>query len=342
MGRPAPPLRPELAFQDDGALLAQTAQRNQLLDNIKRSGGRFIRTNVMYGKWQDPAYRAQLDSMVDEARKRGLGVQETLMGTPAYAASAKTDALSAYHADPELFGQFSRDVAQHFKGRVRRYSAWNEPNLSTFLADHSPKRYRALYDASRAAIKGVVPGAQVLLGELMPGDPDAKSTASVQAANFLRQVVAGGQAPLHAEGLALHPYAWRGEAPTGASRGQGTYAGINQLPQIQGTLADLAKRGRFTTQQGGQVPLYLTEFGYQRAQVPNDHARADRLRKAYDLAAQAGAREMTFYQLRPTKRKPGGGWTWDTSVSSGGRIPQLAGTPRPVARISRAVRKKKR
>jgi hypothetical protein len=307
-----PRSRPEIAFQDDTALLAPGAQRDQMLDQLKHMGGRFIRTNVVYNKWQDPAYRENLNSMVNAARARGIGVQMTLLGTPTYAPSARTDAVSAYHADPQQFGQWAGQVSKTFAGRVRRYSMWNEPRSSTFLADRSASRYRKLFEAGAGAVRGNVHNAQILLGELMPGySGDPKSVG--HALPFMQRMLAAGKKPLVADGLAVHPYAWMGEQPDGTSRGPNAYWGINQLGAVNKYLEQ--NKSRFHTPQGNRVPLYLTEFGYQQRDIPNDHVRAQRLRAAYDLATKAGAKEMTYYQVKPTTPQPGDKWWWDTGIA---------------------------
>jgi hypothetical protein len=163
-------------------------------------------------------YRENLNSMVNAARARGIGVQMTLLGTPTYAPSARTDAVSAYHADPQQFGQWAGQVSKTFAGRVRRYSMWNEPQSSTFLADRSASRYRKLFEAGAGAVRGNVHNAQILLGELMPGySGDPKSVG--HALPFMQRMLAAGKKPLVADGLAVHPYAWMGEQPDGTSRG---------------------------------------------------------------------------------------------------------------------------
>lgn len=128
------------------------------------------------------------------------------------------------------------------------------------------------------------------------------------AANFLRRVLSAGDKPLRAEGFAVHPYGWGGEAP-GLHGGPDTYLGINQLGQAQHLLAQMKAQGRFQTASGGQVPLYLTEFGYQRQNVPSAGKRAALLAHAYRAAQQAGAREMTFYQVAPSTTG-----SWDTAT----------------------------
>ena len=123
-----------------------------------------------------------------------------------------TTRSAATAPDPVKFAAFARTVAAHFKGRVDRYSIWNEPNLSAWLSPSksAPKLYRSLYSAGYTAIKTVDPKAKVLFGELAP-NRDGRTIAPLK---FLRDVTCSKAnykaarqcAPLKADGLALHPY----------------------------------------------------------------------------------------------------------------------------------------
>lgn len=311
-----PPV-PSLAFQDDTALMGP--QQNALLDAIKRSGGRDVRTNVIYGRVKAEGY-GKVDQLVNAARARGLHVQMTLMGTPSY--SPQWDqTISATRNDPRAWQQFAGEVAQHFKGRVGRYSIGNEPNWPAFIAgaDKDPRSagrvYRGMYRGGYAGIKGADRSAQVLMGELSSA-PNAKE--------FLKSVLGGK--PLKTAGFAYHPYE------------NGGSWDINSLGDLQSTLRRYARSGKLRTAQGRAAPLYLTEFGAQAGTV-SDQARAQRIARAYRLAGAAGARQLLSYQVLPTERRttttPGDaitdaygglqgfgpnrvasdpGWVWDTHM----------------------------
>lgn len=307
MARPSPPA---LAFQDDSLLNADPVTRGRALDQMKAAGAKNLRVNAIWGQLRKGGTYdwSQMDQLVNDARSRGLAPQLTILGTPRYMTTGD-QTLSWQHANPGLAGAFARDVATHFAGRVNRYSAWNEPNLQTFLADRSPKRYRQIYQAMRAGIRQASPQSQVLLGELMPGNSGSTNAQDpAMAANFLHRVFAAGDKPLRAEGLALHAYGWGGQAP-GLHGGPDTYLGINQLGNAQDLLAQAKARGQLQTVTGGQVPLYLTEFGYQHRDVPNEAARARLFAAGYAAARKAGARELLSYQVTPSQAG-----SWDTST----------------------------
>jgi hypothetical protein len=333
--------RPELGFQDDAALFGP--QQNALLDAMKRAGAQDLRLNVMYGRVKKEGLGAY-DQLVNAARARGIHPQMTLMGTPSYAAADWDRRLSDKHTDPRVMQQFAGEIAGHFKGRVGRYSIWNEPNWSGFLAgaDNNPKAagrvYRRLYQGGFKGIKKADKSAQVFLGEV---------TSSPNAKQFLASVLAGK--PLKTAGFAYHPYDQPGK-PT-------TTWDIDTLGDLQSTLARYKRQGKLQTAAGKAAPLFLTEFGYQAAEVPTAQ-RAAKVARAYNLAKAAGARQFVSYQMAPTVRQtvpgapvpvdayggmtPGAasakpGWVWDTNLHPEllGRAIYAASRPQPRARAAR-------
>jgi hypothetical protein len=350
MARKPAPLR--LGAQDDKALLTPGVVRDRLVANLRRQGAKDVRLNVVYGKTKAEGYGA-LDEAVNYLRAHGLKPQMTIMGTPDYSPTLD-QGLSARNANPQLLQQYAGEVAKHFKGRVGRYSIWNEPNLNTFLmgaqgnAKAGGRRYRDLYRHGYAGVKGADPTAQVMFGELAPtGD----------VAQFLRYATAGKK-PVRTAGVAFHPY----------ETGSGPTWDITNLPAMQRVLESYKRQGRLQTNQGAAAPLYLTEFGYQRAEMTPAQQRA-RLANAFHLAGQAHARQLVQYQLTPTPPKmvttaatmgadaygnafgaPGStrrsaDWQWDTSVGdAAGNIPTIWSkrakvTPR-TARAARVRRKR--
>src|SRR3954447_2348960 len=83
------------------------------------------------------------DRAVNQAAQRGIRVQMVLIGR--YPRPSVSE-----------FATFANTTTAHFKGRVDRYSIWNEPNYIAWLAPRrrapalSRRLYRAGYKASRA------------------------------------------------------------------------------------------------------------------------------------------------------------------------------------------------
>ncbi len=326
-----------LAFQDDRALFTPGATRDSLLQQMRRMGGKYVRANVEYSKTQGGKDLSNLDGLIDAARSHGLKVQATLMSDPSYA--AEQGALNHTTNDPKVWAEFARTVAQHEKGRVSRYSVGNEMNYKAFHKDGNDnpraagRAYRQEYRAGYNALKAVDPTNEVLLGELTSGGGDPRQ--------FMKGLLGGK--PIKTTGLAYHPYNNKG----------GNAWDINSLPSLQATLGRYKRSGQLQTAQGKQAGLYLTEYGNQRSDYPNDQTRARLSADAYRKAQKAGAKEFVQYQLTEKTGTPGtpadeygnGGtpgalkhW-WDTSVGTeGGDLSTFARALRTVQSTKKRVR----
>lgn len=283
----------DLGVQDDNVLVRnQGPGREWGLDKAARLGAKTIRVNLTYGDPLQP-----VDDLIASAAKRGMKVQLTLTGVPAYAYHAKGERpgqlgpvnapipkISADRANPKEFGRWAKKMAEHFKGRVGRYSIWNEPNHPYFLKNRE-HHYVKLYQAAHRAIRGVDRKAQILAGELAPSG-DARS-----------YVKALGKAHVRLNGIAIHPY-----QPLGASPDQ-PYPQGKQSYTISNINALKKTMRRFY---GKELPIYLTEFGYGPSEGPQ---RAGALKAAIGQARKAGARQLVLYQLVGTPEK-----TWNTGL----------------------------
>jgi hypothetical protein len=162
----------EVAVQDDAQFLF--GNRGPALDAAQALGAVYIRANVAWaGTAPSPKSRrapaapvydfSRYDGLIAEAAARGLRVQLTLTGpAPAWASGAHKVGID--RPDAKRFGAFAAQAAAHFRGRVTRYSVWNEPNWHGWLRPEKvcrrgrctksgAARYRALYVAAYSAIK---------------------------------------------------------------------------------------------------------------------------------------------------------------------------------------------
>jgi hypothetical protein len=324
----------ELAVQDDPVFVTQSYyDRERALQQARDLGVSRIRVNVAWatavrGAEQKNAPQpltydwAHYDALVDAAARYGIRVQLTLTG-PAPAFGASNRKVGVYGPKAARFGEFTRAAATHFKGRVDRYSIWNEPNYISWLAPHAiaAALYRELYVEAYKQIKRAGPRAQVLIGETAPYAIRKRSIAPLE---FLRDVAcatgakAGGSGsgafdpgvdpnaaparvrkaasskapklsrgpckPLKADGYAHHPYDYRNK-PTFAYRGNDN-ATLGAIGRLTGTLQSLAKIGALSTPKRKPLPLYLTEYGYFQSgkYALGESVRSTYLRTAYTLA----------------------------------------------------------
>jgi hypothetical protein len=300
--------RMEFALQDDAVFVEQRwMPREKALEHARALGTKRLRVNILWARTlvsgadqrtppaDGPRYDfSKVDALQAQAAAHGIKLQLTVTG-PAPAWATKDGKVGGYQPDPVKFGAFVRTVAAHFKGRVDRYSIWNEPNLSAWLSPSrtAPAQYRGLYKAAYTAIKTVDPNSRVLFGELAP-NRDGRTIAPLK---FLRDA-APKNARLKADGLAHHAYQFT-VAPTKATGGRED-APISQLPRLTKALDQLAKSKGLSTPKGKGLDVYITEFGYltagKRAVAARNHAPW--LRSAYDLVRKnKRVKQMLQYQL---------------------------------------------
>jgi hypothetical protein len=243
------------------------------------------------------------DGAVDRIRARGRRVQMTLSG-PAPRWASGDGRVSAFKPDARRYAAFAHTVAAHFRGRVARYSIWNEPNWWNLLRPrrYAPRIYRRLYMRGYRAVKRGDPGAKVLIGELAPlGQPEA----ATPPLRFLRRLTCSDRRwrrarrcpRLVADGFAHHPYSlrWAPEYP-GPGRDDVTTGSLRRLTRA---LDRLERRGALTTPHGGSLPLFLTEWGYHaRSARVREPLRSAYVRRGLELAASVRrVREIVWYQL---------------------------------------------
>ena len=275
------------------------------------------------------------DELIDAAAAYGIRVQLNLQ-PPAPAWATGDHDIGVERPSAKRYGQFVRAAAEHFKGRVDRYAIWNEPSHVGWLTPQSSaaSQYRNLYTAGYRAVKGVDPTAEVLIGELVPYDSRNRSISPLL---FLRQLTCTRNAsgvpgargyrmrkqrnctPLRADGLAHHPYEYRG--PPERSYPGNDNVTIGTLGRMTSTLAELARLRVLLTPQKKSVPVFITEFGYfgtGRNSHP-DARRASYLRRAYQIAQRNPAvRQMTQYLLvRPPRKYTGSYFDMSIVLSSG-------------------------
>jgi GH35 family endo-1,4-beta-xylanase len=305
----------EIAVQDDHALVTQSyskANRNVTLDLARRFQTKWVRANVLWAasngkqaklknKPANPTYDfTSYDQLILAARERDMEVELTISGSaPAWATGDKK--IGPNKPNAKYFREFVKAVVAHYSGLVTRYSIWNEPNLSPWLAPlaSAPKLYRSLYAAAYSEIKKANPNAQVLIGETSPYGTKGRSTPPIE---FIRKMLAGG--PLTADGYAHHPYDFQ-HAPNFKWPGS-TNATLGTLSNLTKELDRQAKSGRLRTPGGAALDIYLTEYGYLRAgrHKLSEGKRAQYLKQAYDIAlATPRVRQMLQYLLiEPTKK----------------------------------------
>jgi hypothetical protein len=272
------------------------------------------------------------DVLIGNATMSGMKLQLALTGSaPAWATG--NHKIGPVKPKAKYYKEFASAAAKHFKGRVDRYSIWNEPNHRGWIAPikSQAKIYRALYIAGYSAIKRADRGAHVMIGETSPYSL-AHGRNAQPPLKFLRAVVCANKkykrakncGTLKTDGYAHHPYDFD-HKPSYRYPGKDNVT-IGVLPRLTSALSKLRKAKLLTTPSGGVPYVYLTEYGYFSAgkRKVSTRQHASYLVKAFSIAQKNPRVKMMLHYLivKPSRKFK----FFDTSIASSGGKPTLAFT----------------
>lgn len=159
----------------------EAAKVQRSLDMVRDAGFGWIKQQLVWGEVEVPgkgqfvdqatggeSWR-KYDRIVDLARERGLGVILRIDTSPAWARPGRAK-LETPPDRFEDYGDFVASVAARYRGRVRYYQIWNEPNIPFEWGGDAPDAAaytRLLWTASRR-IREVDPEAAVISAALAP------------------------------------------------------------------------------------------------------------------------------------------------------------------------------
>jgi hypothetical protein len=297
----------ELALQDDSVFVSRASyfrNTDRAYSFLRPLGVTRLKINVLWAySMQKSQYNARTkpsnisynfaayDRTIDQAAARGIRVHVAFTGPAPRWATGDRRRVSAFKPNAAAFGEFVAAAAQHFNGRVDRYSIWNEPNWKSWLGPiaNQASLYRGLYSRGYAAIKKADPRAKVLIGETSPLRKSGWSQAPLA---FLRSLACVNKSfkrvrkctPLRADGYAHHPYDFR-HSPSYVQPNPDNVT-MGNLRNLTRTLDRLSRAGALRKNGGGRMPVYLTEYGYfssgHRAVPPR--VRVPWLKQAYTIA----------------------------------------------------------
>ncbi|MFN8471816.1 MAG: cellulase family glycosylhydrolase [Anaerolineae bacterium] len=133
-------------------------------------------------------------------------------------------------ANMKDFTDFLTAMATRYKGRIRAYEIWNEPNLAREWCDQKPdpKQYAAMLKAAYAAIKAADPDAMVISAGLSPtGTNDQTAMPDDVYLDQLYQAM-GGKSDGYFDVLGVHAPGYKAApevSPDEAAANKAAYGG---------------------------------------------------------------------------------------------------------------------
>jgi hypothetical protein len=159
----------------------EEAKRERSLQMIRDAGFRWIRQEFPWedieihgqGDFEDrrqEPYRSawlKYDNIVDLAQAYGIGIIARLDNPPAWSRAENGPQDALFPPDDYAdFGDFVYAVVSRYKGRIRFYQIWNEPNLVREWGTVSAEEYVALLRVAYTRAKEADPDCVILAGAL--------------------------------------------------------------------------------------------------------------------------------------------------------------------------------
>lgn len=198
---------------------------------------------------QDQFHWSMPDQLVAGADYYGLDLIVRLDQHPVWA-SPVDQTLNGPPDKLEDYEDFVRRVAERYRGRVKGYIVWNEPNLAIEWGGQPPDpvAYTELLRLGFETIKAADPTAIVAAAGLAP--TNSNDAAAMDERLFLQEMYRAGARP-YFDVLAAHPYSF-GQAPNAPASDvqHPAFARLAELRAIMAANGDRAK------------PVWITEMGW--------------------------------------------------------------------------------
>jgi hypothetical protein len=135
------------------------------------AGARWTRAEFRWDRLETTRGRqswTEFDHLVDSMNREGIAVQGILIGTPDWAKEPRTrflpQGINLPYNDPQnMWARYVTDVVTRYKGKVRYWEVWNEPDYPDVFWGATVADYYQMLKVSYQTIKAVDPEAKVLL-----------------------------------------------------------------------------------------------------------------------------------------------------------------------------------
>jgi len=237
-----------------------------IFDHLRALNAGWVKVQVAWkvyepapGRYDEERF-AELDALVERAAAGGVKVLLSVAKAPDW--SRSTAEMDGPPRDPAHFQAFMRALASRYRGQVKAYELWNEPNLRREW-NGVPLDARALVDLIRAGASSVREAdADALLISGAPATTGINNGASaIDDRVFLEEMLAAGVGDV-VDGVGVHPYGWAN--PPAASAADSTPAAPTHNDHRSFFFADTLDDYRALLDEAGyaDVRLWATEAGW--------------------------------------------------------------------------------
>lgn len=241
-----------------GALFHIPLESHKTLGEIRLrqhilAGAYWGRNDLWWGSIENPKGNfdwAKADSTVALFEK----YQINLLGILCYNSAWSNNTSPANDQDVEEFANYVENIIKRYKGRVRYWEVWNEPNIPPFWVPRAnPRVYAKLLKRSYEVAHSVYPDVKII----------GLVTSGVDL-NFIEAVLKEGVGR-YMDIISVHPY--HGHPPTY----WGEKTELGKLPRLKNLL----------DKYGLNIPIWITECGWETRGSINERIQAEYLIKFY-------------------------------------------------------------
>jgi GH35 family endo-1,4-beta-xylanase len=191
------------------------------------------------------------DLVADAARENGITLLARVDGVPDW---AKPQGATWRYLDREHYDDYADFVhafVQHFKGRIKHYIIWNEPNTAAEWGQQppDPEAYAELLKVVYARAKQADPDVVVMMAGLAPNLESEGSPNAMSDLVYLDRLYQSGAAP-YFDAVAVHSYGLTTPPDDPSGRDKLNWARTEEIYRVMQENDD------------GDTPVYITEGGW--------------------------------------------------------------------------------
>lgn len=219
---------------------------SQTLDMIAATGMGWIRIDMNWYTMEpgrDQYNWGYMDNVVNSARARGLEIFATLAYSPTWANG--TGNIADPPQDPADWYDFVYDTVRRYRGSIKYWGMWNEPNLDGFFTGSAWQYREWILKPGAQAAKAADAGCFVLA-------PELAHLSSSDWPDFMEEVMTAGGAD-YIDIITHHCYKGDTGEDIFGYLDEGAFHWLWDPPPLMDVLKDLGVDNR---------PVWLTEVGW--------------------------------------------------------------------------------